>query len=95
MRICGGQVVPGCPVFLLGWDDCLHGQWGEAAGVDFDITKAIYTVSKCIFVSMIMALCTGLVDLYLDDIPAGFEGSGQRFEANQELVRVGRVVSNV
>lgn len=73
--------MPGCPVFFLGWDDSLHGQWGEAACVDFDITKAINTSLLVHFCIQIMELCTGLVALYLDGIPAGFEGGGQRFEA--------------
>lgn len=50
--------MPGCPVSLLGWGDWLGGQWGEAAGGDFDITKAVNTASKSI---QIVELCTGWV----------------------------------
>lgn len=87
--------MPGCPIFLLGWDDCLHGQWEEAAGVDFDITKAINTVSKGIFVSRSWNYALDwwlyIWMKFLQDLRVVVKG----LRPNQELVRVGRVAKIV
>lgn len=85
--------MPGCPVFLLGWDDFLYGQWGEAAGVDFDITKAINTVSKCTFVSRswnyALDWWLSIWMKFLQDLRVVIKG----LRPDQELVRVGRVAN--